>query len=172
VGASFDAERRRHASGRSARRPIPAIDSGGEERAIVPPTAIDKSDAPLVMAAWVDELVTGGRAILDGHYNGKIDSVRLFAGAIDSAAAGRWVRSATEALAAPQIAAVWDFAPDTTTTRIRDLTPNRVDGQIVSLPARAMKGWNWDGTQMNWQLAPEQYGAIHFHDDDIYDCGC
>jgi len=47
----------------------------------------------------------------------------------------------------------------------------RLDGQIVNLPARAMKGWNWDGTQMNWQLAPEQYGAIHFHDDDIYDCG-
>ena len=69
------------------------------------------------------------------------------------------------------VEAVWDFAQDTTSTRIRDLTPNRLDGQIVNLPARAMKGWNWDGSQMNWQLAPEQYGAIHFHDDDIYDCG-
>ena len=112
----------------------------------MPPTAVDKSDAPLAMAAWVAELVTGGRAVLDGHYNGKIDSVRLFAGAIDPAAVGRWVRSTAEALAAPQIAAVWDFAQDTTTTRIRDLTPNRLDGQIVNLPARAMKGWNWDGT--------------------------
>ena len=24
---------------------------------------------------------------------------------------------------------------------------------------------------MSWRHAPEQYGAIHFHDDDIYDCG-
>ena len=165
VGASFDAERQ------EAVATYPGVDSNGEARAIVPPTAVEKSDGPLAMAAWVAELVTGGRAILDGHYNGKIDSVRLFAGAVEPAAAGRFVRNPAEALAAPQVVAVWDFAQDTTTTRIRDRAPSRLDGQIVNLPARAMKGWNWDGTQMNWQLAPEQYGAIHFHDDDIYDCG-
>ncbi len=33
-----------------------------------------------------------------------------------------------------------------------------------------MMGWNWDGTEMNWSRKPEQYGAIHFHDDDLYDC--
>ncbi len=147
VGASFDAERQEARVWQQALATYPGIDAGGEERAIVPPTAIDKSDAPLAMAAWVAELVTGGRAILDGHYNGKIDSVRLFAGAVDPAAAGRWVRNAADAMAAPQIAAVWDFAQDTTTTRIRDLTPNRLDGQIVNLPARAMKGWNWNGTR-------------------------
>ena len=32
-----------------------------------------------------------------------------------------------------------------------------------------MKGWNWDGSEMNWRQKPEHYGAIHFHDDDIYD---
>src|SRR5262249_28071352 len=147
------------------------MDADGGERAFVPLMAVERSDAPLAMGAWVDELVTGGRAILDGHYNGKIDSVRLFAGAVDPAAASRCVRNPAEALAALEIAGVWDFAQDTTTTRIRDLSPNRLDGQVVNLPARAMKGWNWDGTQMNWQLATEQYGAIHFHDDDIYDCG-
>ena len=34
-----------------------------------------------------------------------------------------------------------------------------------------MTGWNWDGTEMCWRHAPAQYGAIHFHDDDIYDAG-
>ena len=81
VGASFDAERQEARVWQQALATYPGIDPGGEERAIVPPTAVDKSDAPLAMAAWVDELVTGGRAVLDGHYNGKIDSVRLFAGA-------------------------------------------------------------------------------------------
>ncbi|MCG8695877.1 MAG: hypothetical protein MI806_32080, partial [Minwuiales bacterium] len=27
------------------------------------------------------------------------------------------------------------------------------------------------GTEMCWRHAPDQYGAIHFHDDDIYDFG-
>jgi len=171
VGASFDVERQEARVWQEALAAYPGIETSGQAHAIVPPTAVEKSDGPLAMAAWVAELVTGGRAILDGHYNGKIDSVRLFAGAVESAAAGRYVSDPAEALAAPQVMAVWDFAQDMTTTRIRDLSPSRLDGQIVNLPARAMKGWNWNGTQMNWQLAPEQYGAIHFHDDDIYDCG-
>jgi N,N-dimethylformamidase len=39
------------------------------------------------------------------------------------------------------------------------------------MPARAMTGYNWDGSELNWRHAPEQYGAIHFHDDDICDAG-
>ena len=35
------------------------------------------------------------------------------------------------------------------------------------MPARAMTGHNWDGTETNFNHAPEQYGAIHFHDDDM-----
>ena len=34
-----------------------------------------------------------------------------------------------------------------------------------------MKGWNWDGSEFNWTRKPEHYSAIHFHDDDLYDCG-
>jgi N,N-dimethylformamidase len=32
-----------------------------------------------------------------------------------------------------------------------------------------MKGWNWDGSELDWRRAPLQYGAIHFHEDDVYD---
>jgi N,N-dimethylformamidase len=41
----------------------------------------------------------------------------------------------------------------------------------VNLPARAMKGYNWTGEEMCWRHKPEHYGAIHFHDDDLYDSG-
>lgn len=34
-----------------------------------------------------------------------------------------------------------------------------------------MKGANWDGSEYHWVHKPEHYGAIHFHDDDLYDCG-
>jgi N,N-dimethylformamidase len=171
VGASYDAKTQALRVWQQPLATYPGIEDGGEARAIVSPYALVKSEGPLAMAAWVAELVTGGRAILDGHYNGKLDSVRLFSGALDSETAARYVRDPAEALTAPEAVAVWDFARDMTSTYARDLTPRQLDGQLVNLPARAMTGWNWTGAQMNWQLAPEQYGAIHFHDDDIYDCG-
>ena len=34
-----------------------------------------------------------------------------------------------------------------------------------------MKGSNWSGREQCWRHAPEEYGAIHFHEDDLYDCG-
>ena len=34
-----------------------------------------------------------------------------------------------------------------------------------------MIGSNWTGEEMCWRHKPEQYGAIHFHDDDLYDAG-
>src|SRR5262249_47842137 len=49
--------------------------------------------------------------------------------------------------------------------------PRAAHGVLVNLPTRAMKGSNWTGQEMNWTRAPEQYGAIHFHDDDMADCG-
>ena len=67
--------------------------------------------------------------------------------------------------------AAWDFGQAVESTRIVDVGPNRLDGELVNLPARAMKGWNWDGSEMCWWRAPGQYGAIHFHDSDIYDAG-
>lgn len=36
-------------------------------------------------------------------------------------------------------------------------------------PTRAIKGRNWDGSELCWRHDPSQYGAIHFHDDDVYD---
>ena len=63
------------------------------------------------------------------------------------------------------------FRRDITTIRVRDLSPSKLHGKAVNLPARAMKGYNWTGAEMNWTARPEQYGAIHFHDDDIYDAG-
>ena len=39
------------------------------------------------------------------------------------------------------------------------------------MPARGMTGSSWHAQEMCWRHAPEHYGAIHFHDDDIYDFG-
>ena len=44
-------------------------------------------------------------------------------------------------------------------------------GETVQRPMRAATGHGWDGTEVDWRRAPEQYGAIHFHDDDLDDAG-
>ncbi len=126
-----------------------------------------RTDAPLTIGAEI-------RPELDGRfrtalaYNGKIDSPMIFDRALSMAKmTGLFGPSATT----EGLIARWDFSRDMRSTRIVDTGPNTLHGTCVNLPARAMKGWNWTGEEMNWCRAPEQYGAIHFHDDDLYDSG-
>lgn len=106
--------------------------------------------APVLFAA------TGGSEATTGHFNGKIEAPSLHFAAEPRAAA---------------LAARWDFARDIPTTRIRDTGPRRLDGRVFNLPARAMTGAAWDGRETCWRHAPDHYGAIHFHDDDVADFG-
>ena len=61
--------------------------------------------------------------------------------------------------------AAWDFADGIDTDKIAGTHP----GRLVNLPTRGVRGSHWTGTEMDWRHAPEQYGAIHFHADDLYD---
>jgi N,N-dimethylformamidase len=74
---------------------------------------------------------------------------------------------------APAIAgiAAWDFARRMDSLEVEDTGPNGLHGRLVNLPTRAMKGASWTGAERDWKKAPHQYGAIHFHDDDLHDCG-
>jgi len=65
--------------------------------------------------------------------------------------------------------AVWDFAQDISSTECRATTGPDLD--LINFPTRATTGSNWDGSEMNWTHRPDQYSAIHFHEDDIYDFG-
>ena len=83
------------------------------------------------------------------HFNGKIENPRLWSGG--------------------KTLAWWDFAADIGSTRVTDRSGHGLHGETVNLPTRAVTGHNWTGTIHDWRYAPEQYGAIHFHEDDIYD---
>ena len=130
---------------------------------------------PITFAAWHTGS-TGrpgpGRDLAVGcHFNGKIDRPRLAARALDRAEMAALGGAAVPEALADVVLAAWDFGRDIGTENIRDLTAARRDGVSVNLPARAVTGHNWDATEMAWMRAPEQYGAIHFHDDDIDDAG-
>ena len=109
--------------------------------------------APLLVAA----IDAGDPA---GHFNGKIEAPEVHAGRpdLDAGQTGDPLAS-------------WDFSRDMHSLRVPGSGPLGGDGELVGAPARAMTGHNWDAGEMCWRHAPDQYGAIHFHDDDIADAG-
>jgi len=65
------------------------------------------------------------------------------------------------------IFAQWDFSKAMTSTKVVDAGPNNLSARLINLPARSMTGSLWNGNEMCWRHATDQYAAIHFHEDDI-----
>ncbi len=105
------------------------------------------------------------------HFNGKLDRPRLAAGVLGEADINAVAAPEDPCAQYPGLIAAWDFARDTGTDVISDTGPNALHGRTVNLPSRGCKGFNWSGEEQNWRHAPGEYGAMHFHDDDLYDAG-
>ena len=71
----------------------------------------------------------------------------------------------------PDAIARWDFSEGISTQTIFDEGPHAMHGELINCPTRAVCGSTWTGKEMCWRHAPEEYSAIYFHDDDLYDCG-
>ncbi|MDJ0777693.1 MAG: N,N-dimethylformamidase [Gammaproteobacteria bacterium] len=112
-----------------------------------------------------------GRPVPSCCFNGKIDRPRLVAGVLDDAGIAAVAAAADSRQQPCALVAAWDFARDTGTDVISDIGPNALHGRTLNLPSRGCKGFNWSGTEQSWRHAPDEYGAIHFHDDDLYDAG-
>lgn len=67
--------------------------------------------------------------------------------------------------------ASWDFSIGMSTQIATDIGPNGLNGKVVNLPLRAAIGHNWTGENYVAEKSPGEYGAIHFHEDDIDDAG-
>lgn len=112
-------------------------------------------------------IAADGASPAGGHLTGKIEDPALLAGYRDA-----WAYpDATLAALAPELLAGWDLARDIPTQRIVDVGAQACDGHLVNIPTRAVVGARWSGTEMCWRHAPADYAAIHFHADDLGDCG-
>ena len=149
------------------------------------------NDAPFLMGAssWTER---SGRSVFGAHfkeapepvelpvqdrstYNGKIDRPRLSRRALSKAeieALARGYQGCPAELRNDVIGA-WDFHANITnniaSTLIVDTSTSRINGYIINMPVRGMTGFNWTGDEIVYHHKPEEYGAIHFHDDDIDD---
>lgn len=122
-------------------------------------TLLERHGPGQPLAALSTELRIGER------FNGKIDRPRLFARAL-----GRAEVEALQHGEPPHDAlAEWDFAADIGSMRISDRSPNGLHGETFNGPTRAVTDHTWTGAHVDWPAQPDQYAAIHFHDDDVDD---
>ncbi|WP_214367013.1 LamG domain-containing protein [Pseudonocardia sp. H11422] len=111
-----------------------------------------------------------GRVVAAHLYNGKIERPRLGEVALDADDIRRLAAAEIPADLTDRTAA-WDLSRDIATQQVRAHPGRGRDGVLVNLPTRAVTGSNWTGQEMCWRHRPEEYGAVHFHDDDLYDAG-
>lgn len=149
---------------------------------------IRHSENPFIIAAYVGDKQGNGLAsssvpkgmIISGHYNGKIDNPRLCNRAlsrleIETMKLGAQTGLDERRSSGPTpklsecIVASWDFGVGINTITCTDKGPYLHHAKLVNCPTRAMTGYNWSGNNFDWKHAPGEYGAIHFHDDDIDD---
>jgi N,N-dimethylformamidase beta subunit-like, C-terminal len=86
------------------------------------------------------------------HFNGKLEAPRLLS-------------------ADGSVLAAWNLGGDFASDHVEDLSGHARHGHCVNLPMRAATGHAWRGRTTNPALAPREYEAIWFHDDDLEDAG-
>jgi N,N-dimethylformamidase len=101
----------------------------------------------------LDGIVSVGARFSSGSaeqfFNGKIEAPQIWADGM--------------------LVANWNFSTDISAPTVVGENCPAMD--LVNSPTRGVKGAFWDGSEHNWRHKPEHYGAIHFHEDDIYDFG-
>ena len=145
-------------------------DKANISRKVTGTVSLNTNDAPLTIGAlYTSE--DKKRLVCHQHFNGKIDSPAICHSPISSSQEEALKRLEPDQVKIESLIARWDFSTDIQGTAVTDRSANRLDGNVVNMPTRAMTGWNWTGDELNWKNAQDQYGAIHFHDDDVHDAG-
>jgi N,N-dimethylformamidase len=105
-------------------------------------------------------------------YSGKVDRCGVHSGVLDRVAIDviRTGGSPPES----GLVAYWDTTLGYTEhgigDEVRDTGPYALHATGVNRPVRCQTGWNWNGRNDCFRLAPEEYGGIELHNDALTDC--
>ena len=124
--------------------------------------ALNELEAPFLMAACWD----GSRPA--SHYDGKLENPAVFRETLSPDEIDLLRQGKLDEISFPPVAA-WDFSRNICSAKVTDTSPSKLHGETVNFPARGVTGSNWSGNELHWVQAPAQYGAIHFHHDDLED---
>lgn len=128
-------------------------------------------DTPFLIAGSRDWHEARG-PFVSQTYCGKIDRPGLYERAL--------TRAELDGIKSGQVpppdglVAYWDTTKGYTDRGIGDIVidvgPYRLDAKGYNRPVRAQTGWNWNGRNDCFRLAPEEYGGVEFHYDAMIDC--
>lgn len=142
----------------TARGPLP--------RAAVPP---GPSVPPLLLGAGASRAMPGSafpraEALLDG----RIEAPLVLDGLLDDDALARLAAGDAADAGLPTRHA-WDLGADTDAATVPDAGAGGADLRLVNAPTLALAGRRFSGRRLDPAQAPEEYGAAHFHSDDLDD---
>jgi N,N-dimethylformamidase beta subunit-like, C-terminal/Concanavalin A-like lectin/glucanases superfamily len=135
--------------------------AGGRARVVQQPLApwpgaVEATSAEAEADGWtqpeVPFLLAARGAPPERHFNGKLEEPRLLA-------------------ADGTLLAAWNLGGDHASDHVEDVSGGGRHGVCVNLPLRAVPGRRWRGHTTDPALAPDEFAAIHFHDDDLDDAG-
>jgi N,N-dimethylformamidase len=170
VAATYDA-----ASGEITlyQKPImawPLDDSSVVAKMSIGIQVIEPNELPLLIAAhWLKKEASPSDT--GRHFNGKIDAPRLFSRALSPSEIDALQHDCAPGNFGDSLVAAWDFSKDISSKKVTDISSHALHGTTLNMPARAVTGHNWKNIETSFTVAPDEYGAIHFHDDDLEDAG-
>ncbi|HEY1568051.1 MAG TPA: N,N-dimethylformamidase beta subunit family domain-containing protein, partial [Solirubrobacteraceae bacterium] len=159
-------------------RAVPVMNSYnsrfGPVTQVTPGTAeVSTGDAPTVpdVDLLLGALDASDGRIVRGAYNGKLALPCVYAGALGNGQIAALAGSGAQPAVADRLRVWWDLTRHIDTSVVSSAVRGMPDGRLVNHPTRAVTAHNWDGSCYEWRHAPELYGAVHLHDDDIDDVG-
>ena len=99
-----------------------------------------------------------------GAFNGKVASPKIVNEAFDARSMKRILENEGRGLGQSLLS--W---PAVGAQPSRRDSPSALPSVLVNSPLLAVTGPNWTGRVTDWRLAPQEYDAVWFHDDDLDD---
>ena len=132
---------------------------------------IHPEDLPFALGAARDHHALRGHFFTQ-CFNGKLDRPAVFDAVLSRAQLDAYRDSGRPPAA--RLVAHWDTSLGYTDRgigdEVMDTGPHSLHARGVNRPVRAQTGFNWNGRNDCFRLAPHEYGGIEFHADALIDC--
>jgi len=165
-------------TGRISVRAVPVVNSYNSRfgPVAIPPSRGAEAAASSWTAPPAVDLLLGAFDAADGRivrgaYDGKISLPSVYARALTQEDVLALAGSGAAPAVQEGLLAWWDLSRGIEASWVAGGTSPSPDGELVNMPTRAVTAHNWDGSCYEWSHAPQQYGAVHFHVDDVDDVG-
>jgi N,N-dimethylformamidase len=134
------------------------------------PISAARTDVPFRIAAY-SRRADSEPYPATGHFSGKVDRPRVFGGVLTQTDIESLRNGGAPTAVSASLVAEWDLGADHRSDSVPDISGNGLTGEVVNMPTRAVTGYNWSGAEVDYRTEPDEYRAIHFHDDDLEDAG-